>query len=263
MKLYFLLLIFSLNHVLCVQKICNISIPKAGTHLLVKLIKLMSNCRSKPLSVATTLTQYELRLGRIRELIFGHSICDEHNLAVFDSCKDRCSFIFIYRDPRDQVVSMAYWIKKTKDPKYLASKTIHDLITFLITDMNNVFNYGKQTDTKPAHNDIAAFYNLYLPWKHIPGVYVTTFEKLVGKQGGGTLEQQLIEISNIANHIGIYLDEKQLINAAEKLFGSGGTFREGKIGSWKTHFTQEQKELFKQVAGQLLIDLEYETDLNW
>jgi len=41
------------------------------------------------------------------------------------------------------------------------------------------------------------------------------------------------------------------------------TFRKGQVGEWKEVFTEEHKELIKSVAGKLLIDLGYETDLAW
>ncbi|MCQ6288444.1 sulfotransferase domain-containing protein [Bacillus cereus] len=40
------------------------------------------------------------------------------------------------------------------------------------------------------------------------------------------------------------------------------TFRKGKIGGWRDEFTDEMKEAFK-AAGNLLISLEYEENLNW
>jgi sulfotransferase 6B1 len=41
------------------------------------------------------------------------------------------------------------------------------------------------------------------------------------------------------------------------------TFRSGKTGEWKKHFTEEHKSLFKEVAGDLLVKLGYERDGNW
>ncbi len=41
------------------------------------------------------------------------------------------------------------------------------------------------------------------------------------------------------------------------------TFRSGKTGEWKKHFTDEHKALFKEVAGDLLIKLGYEKDREW
>jgi hypothetical protein len=45
--------------------------------------------------------------------------------------------------------------------------------------------------------------------------------------------------------------------------GKSPTFRSGKTGEWKKHFTQEHKNIFKDVAGDLLIRLGYEKDNNW
>jgi hypothetical protein len=41
------------------------------------------------------------------------------------------------------------------------------------------------------------------------------------------------------------------------------TFRAGKTGGWKEHFTPEHKALFKEVAGDLLVQLGYEQDNDW
>ncbi len=43
----------------------------------------------------------------------------------------------------------------------------------------------------------------------------------------------------------------------------GFTFRKGMIGSWQANFSEENKELYKLLYGQELIDLGYESDLNW
>ena len=41
------------------------------------------------------------------------------------------------------------------------------------------------------------------------------------------------------------------------------TFRSGKTGEWKKHFTEEHKKLFKEVAGDLLVRLGYEENNGW
>lgn len=41
------------------------------------------------------------------------------------------------------------------------------------------------------------------------------------------------------------------------------TFRSGKTGGWREAFSEEHKELFKQVSGDLLLQLGYEDDLAW
>ena len=41
------------------------------------------------------------------------------------------------------------------------------------------------------------------------------------------------------------------------------TYRQGKAGSWRKVFTEQQKNTFKELAGHLLIELGYEQDKNW
>lgn len=39
--------------------------------------------------------------------------------------------------------------------------------------------------------------------------------------------------------------------------------RKGVAGDWQRHFTDDLKAIFKDTAGDLLVDLEYEEDLSW
>jgi hypothetical protein len=41
------------------------------------------------------------------------------------------------------------------------------------------------------------------------------------------------------------------------------TFRSGKTGEWKRHFTPPHKKIFKEVAGDLLVKLGYEKNNDW
>lgn len=106
-------------------------------------------------------------------------------------------------------------------------------------------------------------YENYYNWSQHKNFYCTKFEDLVGSKGGGDDKKQINEVLNIAKHLGINLTAEKAKNVALKLFGNTGTFRKGKIGSWKTEFTQQHKKEFKQFAGKLLIDLGYEKSLNW
>ena len=42
-----------------------------------------------------------------------------------------------------------------------------------------------------------------------------------------------------------------------------GTFRKGQPGNWRQHFSEANKALFKEQAGDLLLRLGYETDNDW
>lgn len=50
----------------------------------------------------------------------------------------------------------------------------------------------------------------------------------------------------------------------KKLKRSNDSFyRKGQSGDWKNYFNKKDKKIFKQIAGDLLIELGYEKDYNW
>ncbi len=107
------------------------------------------------------------------------------------------------------------------------------------------------------------FYNRFLPWRMCGNVCVVRFEDLVGPNGGGSAQAQRDSIRKIAQHIGIDLSEDDISDIMAKIFGKGLTFRRGKIGAWRSHFSENHKKLFKQVAGDLLFELDYEKNPDW
>lgn len=181
--------------------------------------------------------------------------------------------IIIIRDPRDQLISRVFYTKAV--PFYpglqhlnfdellsgfmgigsSAKEKLHDLLLSHICYPN-----------KPTNKFISRidhFYQEFLPWMNSSICYVTKFENLVGLKGGGSQEKQIIEIINIAKHIGLNIDNNNAKAIGEAIFGNTSSFREGKIGSWKKYFTPYYKQEFKKIAGRLLIKLGYEQNNDW
>ena len=146
----------------------------------------------------------------------------------------------------------------------LNTLSFNDLLMLLIIDMSCIKNdlLWNIPELSKFHG-IDCFFYAYLNWMNQPFVYTTYFEKLVGAKGGGSAEMQLEEIINIAKFLDINLSPKNAQLIADSLFGGTGTFHEGQIGSWKKYFKPEHKNAFKQLAGNLLIELGYEQDFNW
>ncbi len=264
--------LFSSNSVL--SKNALVTIPKCGSFLLLKTIQLINGKKERimpkelyliPDSTMKTFFDKDVILS-------SHAIYVDMNINQLN--KNNIKTIFIYRDPRDQIVSAAFWIKKNSHWPH-ANWDINSLIDELIICGGSIWGTIFKLATQIPDADlpwlglkgIAEFYNMYLPWRFEPNVYTTTFEKLVGPRGGGNLESQLNEIMAITQHMGMNLDRRQATRIAHSLFGGTLTFREGKIGSYKKHFLERHKIAFKTKhngAGQKLLEyLGYEKDANW
>lgn len=174
--------------------------------------------------------------------------------------------LFTIRDPRDQLISMAFMVIKNADGREVP---FEDALIDLIDGLQKHY-IPWAAEIQAAHPlmwelGVVGFYQLYLPWMSSPKFYTVRFENLVGPRGGGQLEAQLQEIQHIASHLGLELSLSQASEIAQKLFGETLTFREGQIGTWRQYFTSEIKKIYKNTPGacQLLIDLGYEKNNDW
>jgi hypothetical protein len=50
---------------------------------------------------------------------------------------------------------------------------------------------------------------------------------------------------------------------AKRNEGIASFLPKGQAGNWQKLFTERDKSIFKEVAGEMLIRLDYEKDLNW
>ncbi len=237
-----------------VQCIVALSIPKSGSFLLYKCIHLITGKEPVHAFYASEFTKWE------NGFVTNHEL---PTLKAVNAYKDLgIKAIFIYRDPRDQVVSSAHFFKEyLKNPKAVE---MSDNILIMDCIKNSCFwwDYVVFHNILSKNLSIGGLYNSLMPWADCAFVYSTTFEKLVGSKGGGSDQDQIHEIMNIAQHLGYHLNKSHAEDIARQLFGRF-TFRKGKIGAWKKEFTKEHKTIFNKVAGQLLIDLEYEKNFNW
>jgi len=246
------------------QKILMISIPKCGTHLLINTLDFIvdSHYRNWPKD-QFALNQIELD-NMSGPLFAGHILYNESNRQLIRD--NNFVIFFIIRDPRDQCISMMYWVRKHPLSKELVKDLDDDtLLTDLIQNHLSVYPEAVKSKHQELCNggNINDFYNLFLPWMQCKNVYTIRFESLVGKRGLGSHQLQMETLEDILNHLHIYKNPTYIHSMGRYLFGHSMTFRKGHIGEWKTHFKEHHKVLFKEVAGQLLIDLAYETNLDW
>ncbi len=167
--------------------------------------------------------------------------------------------LLILRDPRDVVVPHARYIAATKKNRLYESYQRLSEADAIMTSIN-----GIQASVNGTHllNIRERCLNV-MPWSSQSCNYTTYFERLVGPNGGGTAEAQIQELKRIAAHLGIWYVPSQLKQNARQIFGGTKTFNKGRIGNWRLYFTEEHKRAFKEIAGETLIELGYESNTTW
>jgi hypothetical protein len=111
-------------------------------------------------------------------------------------------------------------------------------------------------------SDIRNKYEAYLDWLDIPEVLCLRFEELI-------LDRDTA-MGSILDYLSRHSFRPRVnrFTAIEALKRSvqpkkSGTFRKGKPGNWREHFTRENIQTFKEQTGDLLVRLGYERDLDW
>ncbi len=198
-----------------------ISVPKCGTFMAAKCIAKLSGKQAK----------LGLLIGGLpspNNFLVGHSTYKQDNIDILNRHNYRA--VFIYRDPRDQLIASVHWVYLNKG--YWPEVEQLDFDTLLLKLINDcAYVYRKYLLEEIKHCNIVTLYNQFLPWQKNAHVYTTTFEKLVGSKGGGDDAAQAMEIKRIAAHLGITISLEGAKKVGESLFGSSITFRAGNIGA--------------------------------
>lgn len=241
------------------------SIPKAGTHLLIRYLQLLpgvadSGIRMRGSTQPVTLEKNLKRAGGGCFVPVHLAFSPERARLLADLGYNSA---LIIRDPRDVVVSHFHYVtyKSRHHRLHPYYQDLADDSTRLLASIQGI--EAPAGSPGMSLDDIGTRYRAYLEWAD-HNCYITRFEDLVGPQGGGSLETQRQEILALAEHLGISLTGEDIERITNQIFDrTTSTFRKGEIGDWKNHLAPQHKAAFKQVAGQILVDLGYEGDMDW
>jgi hypothetical protein len=257
------------------------SMPKAGTHLVTSLLEqfpdLMFSGRhhsfrhfappdAPPPDQETELRVDWRRLERALasvnrgQWMTGHFSAEPRLLALLNQLDYK--IVSIIRDPRDVAVSSVYYFSGLK--RHYLYEDFNTNLKTMDERLMAVIEGLPATSTRRGLGDIAHRIRRYALWLENPSTYGCRFEQLVGARGGGTLAKQREEIRRLGNHIDRPLSDDEIDVVASKTWSTRvSTFRKGRIGDWRNHFSDEHIAAFKEIAGDQLIALGYEQDNDW
>ena len=245
------------------------AMPKSGSHLLTQVLYGLTSLgpfinpgfppvnrdeANQPLSDENVFTNiYRMLPGDIR---YGYIHAKEPYLSLLTQPEQ--ATIFLYRDPRDMLVSHVFYATDLYEGhgmnRYYAQ--LDNVEARLNAAIEGV------TDPEFSLSNVRERYESYLGWFAQPDVLCLRFEDLI-------LEQD-IALARLLGYLEVRgLDPAVSRNQAVEMLKAviapqkSGTFRKGEPGNWREHFTPENKKRFKDIAGDLLVELGYEDREDW
>lgn len=177
--------------------------------------------------------------------------------AAFLTTAGRVNY-FMYRDPRDMLVSQVFYATDMHEEHgmhqyYNSLPDFGDRLKVAITGIDQDGLY--MVSVKQRYEGV-------FQWLEQKNVMCIRFEDLIDHRDA-TLNAMLDEVEKTGYHIPTPR-EKALSTLVEAIQPKKShTFRSGKTGGWREHFTEDHKQLFKDTAGDLLVKLGYEKNNNW
>jgi hypothetical protein len=165
---------------------------------------------------------------------------------------------FIYRDPRDMLISHVFFATDMHEGHgmhdyYQKLTNFEERLKIAITGIDRDGLYMVNVRQR---------YDGVFQWLDQPSVQCIRFESLIN-QREATLNQMLDQVEKTG-----YKIPTPRTQALEVLLETiqpkkSKTFRSGKTGEWRKYFKPEHKLIFKDIAGDLLVRLGYEQNNDW
>jgi hypothetical protein len=256
----------------------GISFPKSGTHLLDQI--LLGFNRVAPFSrrLHSFYAEYEGESGRKRlaeqalawlESLRPGDIASAHLFARDEVVKHvgAAAFIpyFIFRYPRDVVVSHVFYVTdmEARHVHHDYYQSLPDFDARLTVSILGRSEAGTRPELRRRVEfpDIAERFAPYLGWLYQPSVMKIPFEDLINDRAAMLMRM----IDHFLVRTALHTPRELILESLESSINPSRspTFRSGKTGEWKKHFTEEHKKVFKEVAGDLLVKLGYEKNNDW
>jgi adenylylsulfate kinase len=236
-------------------------LPKSGTTWMSKLLGMIPGYYERTIYDPSRMMMFHDISSMVFELMppYAHSVIKLHtkysseNFAVITSYLDK--FIVMYRDLRDMAVSRYFHVLNEESHRHYQ---LYDQMSQEdgILHSINITRQAFVSWVKDWHEVALA---------HPDAIIEVRYEELHADVRG--------TMNRILRFFDIPVDDGLLEQMAatqlktpvdlKESLSRGDTRRKGIVGDWRNLFTQKHKDYFKEVAGNLLIELGYEKDLNW
>lgn len=246
------------------------AMPKSGSHLIIQVLQGLTrmgpfvNPGFPPVNRAEDNHKLSdervlANIQRMRSGDIGYGYIGAQEPFVSALTQPDRATVFIYRDPRDMIVSHIFYATQMHEGHWMRHYYTEQLGSMEARISAAIL--GVQVPGSEL-TPVRERYDGYLGWLAQPDVLCLHFEDLI------------LARDNALRQILDYLEERgftpavprtQAVETLNKAISPkrSGTFRKGVPGNWREHFSEANKTLFKDETGDLLIRLGYEKDNNW
>ncbi|MDX9992604.1 MAG: sulfotransferase domain-containing protein [Anaerolineales bacterium] len=244
--------------------------PKSGSHLLTQILS--GFCQIMPYAYVQTQPVRTVKasggrfdpqetlnqLKRIRRGVIGWGYVDPTPENLGFLCQPGRVNYFIYRDPRDMLVSHVFYATDMHEGHGLHEyyQTLTDFDERLKVAISGIDRDGLYMV------DVHKRYEAVFAWLEQPDVMSIRFEDLI-QQREKTLNAMLDQVEKSGYQIPTAREQAVAVLLETIQPKKSKTFRSGKTGEWAKYFKAEHKSLFKEIAGDLLVRLGYEENNDW
>ena len=246
------------------------AIPKSGSHLIIQVLLGLREIGAFVDPGFPPVNRYEdnsklsqdkiianLKAMQSGDIGYGYLGCNEPYRNILTA--PEWATVFIYRDPRDVVVSSVFYISELNPS--------HDLHNYYNTQFGSVAERINAeitgiTDPNHPYSGVRKRFEKYMGWLAESAILSLSFEEIILERE--TAFKKLFDYLE-ARGAKFSVTREDALAVLRRAIQpkKSGTFRKGKTGNWREHFTEANKTLFKETAGDILIDLGYEKDLDW
>lgn len=244
--------------------------PKSGSHLLLQILNGFTQImpyRYVEADPVRTIekegrrkTQEEVveELRRVPRGVIGWGYVEASPENVTFLCQPGRVNYFIYRDPRDMLVSQVFFATDMHEEHGMHDyyKSLPDFGERLKVAITGINRDGlHMVSVKQRYEGV-------FQWLEQKYVMCLRFEDLINHRAA-TLNAMLDEVEKTSYKIPTSREKALSVLVEAIQPRKSHTFRSGKTGGWRDHFTEGHKKLFKDVAGDLLVKLGYESSNDW
>lgn len=246
------------------------AMPKSGSHLVSQVIQGLPrlgafvNPGFMPVTRAEDNSKLDdagtlANLSRMQPGDVAYGYVNAHSPFTDILSRPGWATLFVYRDPRDVIISHVFYATQMHE-----DHALHQYYTLTLKTMEERIEAAIRGVEQPGAelSSIRQKFGNYLGWLELSEVLCLRFEELILEREAAL--RRFLDYLQGRGFVPQLPRQQEILILQQAITPrKSGTFRKGQPGGWKEYFTERNKALFKELAGDLLVLLGYEKDQSW